>query len=129
MVLILLGSTFLIYILTAFSGDPLEDLRLSTEENAQYLIEQLTKDLQLDIPPPIRYFLGLEGVLGFLWGDFTLGVGLDGAPVLTALSLALPVSIRLVITATILCCWPRNHHFNLQWMVTPRLVAPPSSLV
>jgi peptide/nickel transport system permease protein len=102
MVLILLGSTFLIYILTAFSGDPLEDLRLSTEENAQYLIEQLTKDLQLDIPPPIRYFLWLEGVLGFLWGDFTLGVGLDGAPVLTALSLALPVSIRLVITATIL---------------------------
>jgi peptide/nickel transport system permease protein len=102
MVLILLGSTFLIYILTAASGDPLEDLRLSTEENAQYLIEQLTKDLQLDIPPPIRYFLWLEGVLGFLWGDFTLGVGLDGAPVLTALSLALPVSIRLVITATIL---------------------------
>jgi peptide/nickel transport system permease protein len=102
MVLILLGSTFLIYILTAFSGDPLEDLRLSTEENAQYLIEQLTKDLQLDIPPPVRYFLWLEGVLGFLWGDFTLGVGLDGAPVLTALSLALPVSIRLVITATIL---------------------------
>jgi len=34
-----------------------------------------------------------------------------------------------LITATILCCWPRNHHFNLQWMVTPRLVAPPSSLV
>ena len=66
MVLILLGSTFLIYVLTAFSGDPLEDLRLSTEENAQYLIEQFTKDLQLDIPPPVRYFLWLEGVLGFL---------------------------------------------------------------
>ena len=102
MALILLGSTFFIYLLTAASGDPLEDLRLSTEENAQYLIEQLTKDLQLDVPAPIRYFLWLEGVLGFLWGDFTLGIGLDGAPVLTALSLALPISIRLVITATIL---------------------------
>ncbi len=102
LVLILLGSTFLIYNLTAISGDPLEDLRLSTEPNAQYLIEQYTKDLQLDVPPPVRYFLWLEGVLGFLWGDFTLGIGLDGAPILTALSLAIPVSIRLVIVATIL---------------------------
>ncbi|NBU22756.1 MAG: ABC transporter permease [Actinobacteria bacterium] len=102
MLLILLGATFLIYNLTAISGDPLEDLRLSTEENAQYLIEQYTKDLQLDIPPPVRYFMWLQGVLGFLWGDFTLGVGLDGAPVLTSLSLAIPISIRLVITATIL---------------------------
>lgn len=102
LVLILLGSTFIIYNLTAISGDPLEDLRLSTEPNAQYLIEQYTKDLQLDIPPPVRYFLWLEGVLGFIWGDFTLGIGLDGAPILTALSLAIPVSIRLVIVATIL---------------------------
>ena len=102
MVLILLGSTFLIYLLTAVSGDPLEDLRFSTEPNAQYLIEQYTKDLQLDVPAPIRYFLWLEGVLGFLWGDFTLGIGLDGAPILTAMSLAIPISIRLVITATIL---------------------------
>jgi peptide/nickel transport system permease protein len=102
LVLILLGSTFLIYNLTAISGDPLEDLRLSTEPNAQYLIEQFTRDLLLDIPPPVRYFLWLEGVLGIFWGDFTLGIGLDGAPILTALSLAIPVSIRLVITATIL---------------------------
>ena len=102
LVIILLGSTFIIYNLTAISGDPLADLRLSTEENAQYLLEQYTKDLQLDIPPPIRYFPWLEGVLGFLWGDFTLGVGLDGAPILTALSLAIPISIRLVIIATIL---------------------------
>lgn len=102
LVLILLGSTFIIYNLTAISGDPLEDLRFSTEPNAQYLIEQYTKDLQLDVPPIVRYFLWLQGVLGFLWGDFTLGIGLDGAPILTALSLAIPVSIRLVIIATIL---------------------------
>lgn len=102
LVLILLGSTFIIYNLTAISGDPLEDLRFSTEPNAQYLIEQYTKDLQLDVPPVVRYFLWLQGVLGFLWGDFTLGIGLDGAPILTALSLAIPVSIRLVIIATIL---------------------------
>jgi peptide/nickel transport system permease protein len=102
MLLILFGATFIIYVLTAFSGDPLADLRISTDENAAYLLEQYSKDLQLDIPPPIRYFLWLEGVLGFLWGDFTLGINLDGAPVLTALSLALPISIRLVITATIL---------------------------
>lgn len=102
LVLILLGSTFIIYNLTAFSGDPLADLRFSQEENAQYLIEQFTKDLQLDVPPPVRYFLWLQGVLGFLWGDFTLGIGLDGAPILTALSLAIPISIRLVIWATIL---------------------------
>lgn len=102
MVMILFGATFIIYNLTAMSGDPLADLRLSTEENAQLLLELQTEQLQLDIPAPIRYFLWLEGALGFLWGDFTLGIGLDGAPVLTALSLAIPVSIRLVIVATIL---------------------------
>ena len=102
MVMILFGATFIIYNLTAMSGDPLADLRLSTEENARLLLELQTQQLQLDVPAPIRYFLWLEGALGFLWGDFTLGIGLDGAPVLTALSLAIPVSIRLVIVATIL---------------------------
>lgn len=102
MALILLGSTFLIYNLTAISGDPVADLRLSTEPNAEFTLQQAIRDLQLDVPPPIRYFAWLEGVLGVFWGDFTLGATREGIPVVEALALAIPVSFRLVITATLL---------------------------
>lgn len=102
MILILLGSTFLIYNLTAVSGDPVADLRLSTEINGQLLLEQAIKDLQLDVPPPVRYFFWLQGILGVFTGEFTLGLARDGAPILDLLALALPISVRLVITATIL---------------------------
>lgn len=102
LLLILFGSTFLIYNLTAVSGDPVAELRTSTEVNAQILLEAAIRDLQLDVPPPIRYFAWLEGVLGIFWGDFTLGVGRDGAPVADAMALAIPISVRLVIGATVL---------------------------
>jgi peptide/nickel transport system permease protein len=99
--LVLLGSTFLVYNLTAISGDPLEGLRLSTEPNAKLLLEMAIRDLQLEIPPPVRYFAWLTGILGFS-GAPTFGLTIDGTQVADLLALALPISFRLVIIATIL---------------------------
>jgi peptide/nickel transport system permease protein len=97
-----LGSTFLIYNLTAISGDPLEDLRLSTEPNAQFLLEKAIKDLQLDVPPPIRYFNWLIGILGLGGTAPTFGLTLEGSAVIDIIGLAIPITIRLVIISTIL---------------------------
>jgi peptide/nickel transport system permease protein len=99
--LVLIGSTFLVYNLTAISGDPLEDLRLSTEPNAQLLLERTIRELQLDVPPPIRYFAWLTGLLGFS-GAPTLGLSIEGSEVWEIMALAIPISIRLVIIATML---------------------------
>jgi peptide/nickel transport system permease protein len=100
-VLVLLGSTFLVYNLAAISGDPLEALRLSTEPNAALLLEMAIRDLQLDVPPPVRYFAWITGILGFS-GTPTFGLTIGGTQVWDLLGLAIPISIRLVIIATIL---------------------------
>jgi peptide/nickel transport system permease protein len=102
MLVILFGSTFLVYNLSALSADPLEQLRLSTDPNAKQLIISLTRELQLDVPPPLRYFLWARGVLGIFTGNFTLGMTREGQPVLDTLGAAIPVTIRLVTLATIL---------------------------
>lgn len=96
LVVILFGSSFLLYNLAAFSGDPLEGLRLSSDPNAQQLIITLTRDLNLDVPPPLRYFLWLQGILT---GDF--GMTRDAQSVMSALVLAIPTTVRLVFGATI----------------------------
>lgn len=98
---ILFGSSFILYNLAAISADPLEQLKLSTDPNRDFLIASLTRELQLDVPPPARYFLWLKGVLGIFIGQPDFGLGRDGAPVLSSLATAIPVTIRLVLAATI----------------------------
>ena len=102
LLLVLLGSTFLIYNLTAMSGDPLEDLRLSNEPNARYLLEKAIQDLQLDVPPPIRYFNWIVGLLGLGGAAPTLGLTVEGSQVIDIIGMAIPITIRLVIISTIL---------------------------
>mgnify|MGYP000598212921 CR=1 FL=1 len=102
LLLVLLGSTFLIYNLTAISGDPLEDLRLSTEPNAQILLQQAIEKLQLDIPPPVRYFNWLMGILGLGGAGASFGLTVEGSAVIDIIGLAIPITIRLVIISTIL---------------------------
>ena len=97
MLLIVFGSSFLVYNLAAISGDPLEALRTSTEPNAKQQIITLTRQLQLDIPPPVRYFYWLKGVLS---GNF--GMSRDGQPVWDTIAHAIPITIRLVTMATII---------------------------
>ena len=100
--LILFGSSYIVYNLEAYAGDPLAELRISTAKNKEFLIAQLTKQLQLDVPPPVRYFHWLQGVLGFFTGHADLGKTRDGLLVVNEVSAAIPVTIRLVLGATIL---------------------------
>ncbi len=99
--MILFGSSFLVYNLAAYASDPLAELRLSTDDGARQQIIALTRDLQLDVPPPIRYFLWLKGVLGLFVGKLNLGMTREASSVQEELAYAIPVTIRLVLVATI----------------------------
>jgi peptide/nickel transport system permease protein len=99
---ILFGSSFILYNLAAISGDPLADLKLSNDPNRDFLIASLTRELQLDVPPPARYFLWLKGIFGIFVGHPNFGMSRDGSTVAHSLALAIPVTIRLVLAATIL---------------------------
>jgi peptide/nickel transport system permease protein len=99
--MILFGSSFLVYNLAAYASDPLADLRLSNDDSAQQQIAALSRQLNLDVPPPLRYFLWLRGLLGVFVGNLNLGTTRDGLSVQSELAFAIPVTIRLVLVATI----------------------------
>ena len=102
MLVIVFGASFLAYNLQAYSSDPLSAFGESTAINKDYLIAKTIRDLQLDVPPPIRYFSWLRGIVAGLWGDFDMGLSRSNIPVIDLLALAIPVTIKLVITATFL---------------------------
>ena len=99
-IVILFGSSFMVYNLAAYASDPLAELRLSTDDGARQAIIALTRNLQLDIPPPIRYFLWLKGVLGVFTGNLDLGMTREASSVESQLAYAIPVTLRLVFVAT-----------------------------
>src|SRR5665647_1602944 len=102
-VVVLLASTFVFFILVSYAVDPLEDLRTSTQINKAQLIEQRIRLLDLDTPPVLRYFHWLRGVLGYLWGDGTLGASWKtNRPTTELLSGAIGVTLRLVVAAALL---------------------------
>jgi len=101
LIIILLGSSFLIYNLAAISTDPLEGLKTSTAQNKEQLIASLTRELRLDLPPPLRYFLWLRGVLGIFVGNPDFGNTREQQSVVEAIANAIPTTIRLVFVATI----------------------------
>ncbi len=100
-IVIIFGSSFLVYNLAAYAFDPLQDLRLSTDDTARQQIAALTRDLQLDVPPPIRYFLWLKGILGVFVGAANLGKTREGVSVFGEMADAIPITLRLVLVATI----------------------------
>lgn len=102
MLVIVFGASFLAYNLQAYSSNPLSVFTESTEKNKAYLMSAMIRNLQLDVPPPIRYFSWLRGILGGLWGNFDMGLTRTGSPVTEILAQAIPVTIKLVITATFL---------------------------
>ncbi len=99
---VFLAATYLMYILTALSGDPLEELRLSASPNKESLIEARINLLNLDVPPYLRYFIWLAGVGGCFIGRCDLGVNIQGQPVTVLLGQALGQTLQLVTTAAIL---------------------------
>ena len=99
---VLLAATYLMYILTAASGDPLEDLRTSTAPNAAQLIERRIDLLNLDVPAYLRYFIWLGGVSKCVIGQCDLGFNVQGQPVIDLLANALGQTLQLVTTSAIL---------------------------
>src|SRR6478609_6046137 len=103
--LILLGASFLVYLLTAASGDPLEEYRAINAPNKQQLMDARTELLQLDVPPPLRYFKWLGGAAQCLVpfaNSCDLGKNIVGQPVTDALGHALIQTLTLVTGATVL---------------------------
>jgi len=102
-VLVLLAASFIVYLLTAISGDPLLELRGSRDPGAQDKIAYLTEVLNLETPPVFRYFLWLAGVGGCFIGQCDLGIAVSRGeqPVIEALAGAMVSTIQLLTLATI----------------------------
>jgi peptide/nickel transport system permease protein len=102
-ILVLLAASFIVYYLTAISGDPLLELRGSSDPSAKEQIAYLTKALDLDTPPALRYFSWLAGVAGCFVGQCDLGISVSrGEQAVTeALAGAMVSTIQLITLATI----------------------------
>ncbi|WP_040491349.1 ABC transporter permease [Ilumatobacter nonamiensis] len=94
---ILLASSVLMFFLVINSGDPLFDLRASTNPNVDQLIAARRQRLRLDDSAWERYW---DWVTGLFAGDF--GQNREGQNVSTLLWQAVQTTFRLVVLATIL---------------------------
>ena len=99
--ILLLGSVFLFFI-TVFSGDPLQDLRESRDRNAEQLMEARTRNMNLDEPWYVRYWIWAVGVGKCVTLNCDLGTDSRGADIGTALMNAAGSTLRLVTLATVL---------------------------
>lgn len=100
--LVLLGASFLMFILTINAGDPLKDLRESNAPNKQQLIDQREALLRLDDNPFERYWDWLTGVAGCFTGNCDLGVTINGIDVLGLTQQAASSTLRLITLSTLL---------------------------
>jgi peptide/nickel transport system permease protein len=100
-ILVLLAASFIVYQLAANVDDPLADLKSSNARNKEELIEARIRNMQLDVPSPLRYFLWLGGVLKGFIGQLDLGLDRKGQPVITQLAAAMGSTLQLVTTATL----------------------------
>lgn len=101
--LVLLISTFLMYLLIDFVIRPLDDLMTSTAPNKQALINARIELLDLDTPAPVRYLGWLRGVGGCVVGNCDLGTAWRTDQLVTSqLASAVPTTLRLILIATVL---------------------------
>lgn len=100
---VLLGATFIVYMLLAYALDPLEDLYASSAPNKEQLIEARINDLNLDTPPPVRWGLWVFGVSKCAIGQCDLGESwVTSQPVMSMLSTAIPSTVTLIGMSTFL---------------------------
>ena len=101
--IVLLGATFIVYMLLAYALDPLEDLYTSTSPNKEQLIEARIRALDLNTPPAIRYLKWLGGAAGCVIGRCDLGSSwVTGQEVTSLLSTAIPSTVQLIAMSTFL---------------------------
>lgn len=104
-VLIIIAASFLMYMLVAYSADPLQDLRSSNSPNKQALINARIQLLDLNVVPPLRWLLWLGGAAKCLIpfaNQCDLGSTVSNAKVVDILPQALGSTIQLVTVALIL---------------------------
>ncbi|MFB8387068.1 ABC transporter permease [Microbacterium sp. NPDC055910] len=101
-ILVLLAASFLMYVLAANSGNPLQDLEGSNAPNRDQLIAARINALDLDVPPVLRYFLWLGGAAQCLVpfvGTCDLGLTISNAAVTDILPPAMASTLQLVTAA------------------------------
>lgn len=98
-VFIVLGSSFIVYLLVAYAGDPLEvTLGIQNPVERQALVDSITRALRLDVHPVIRYFGWLGDVVR---GDFGVSVRTNQS-VNDELAGRLLMTLKLVSASTVL---------------------------
>jgi peptide/nickel transport system permease protein len=96
---ILLGASFIVYMLMTQSGDPLAfTIAITNPTQRASVVRQVTETLSLDVPPVQRYLDWLRRLL--FEGDFGL-VSDTQQPVWDELKLRIPLTIKLISAATI----------------------------
>lgn len=101
-VVVMLVASYAVYVLTAYSKDPLADLRLSTSKGKAQLIANLIAQQHLDTAPPLRYFIWFEGILKGFTGHLDLGLNTGGQTVTSQLGPAMGATLQLLFGATII---------------------------
>lgn len=104
-VLVLVASSYLVYVLAAYAGDPLDDLRTTRGANREALMARRIEMLNLDTPPLLRYFSWLKGAVGCAVPGAMrcdLGKDLKGYEVTGLLQHAIVQTVLLVSAATVL---------------------------
>lgn len=100
--LVLFGASFLMFILTINSGDPLKDLRESNDPNREALMAERIERMRLDDNVWERYWDWLSGVGGCFTGSCDLGVTVNGVDVLGLTQQAASSTLRLITLSTLL---------------------------
>ncbi|OJX77177.1 MULTISPECIES: ABC transporter permease [unclassified Leifsonia] len=104
-ILILVAASFIMYVLTAGSGNPLQDLQGSSSPNKQALIDARVHAQHLDLPSPVRWLLWLGGVARCivpLGGACDLGTTFQNQSVAQLLPQAMAATLQLVVLAFVL---------------------------
>jgi len=102
-VLVVLVSTYIMYVLVDLAIDPLQRFRLSTAPNRQMQMDNLSAQLHLDDPVTVRYLDWLKGAAGCGWGNCDLGRDWEKNQAVThQLSVAMGTTLQLVTAATLL---------------------------
>jgi glutathione transport system permease protein len=96
---VVLASSFVVYVMMAYAGDPLGFLIEITDDNQRRAVEQtVTENLNLDTPVVVRYFLWLGDIFQ---GDFGISARTQ-LPVWDELSFRIPMTLKLVGAATLM---------------------------
>ena len=99
----LLAATFIVYVLMANAGDPLEELYSISDQNQRdAAVEARIALLNLDQPLLQRYLGWLSGAAGCLVGSCDLGQTVARQDVTQLLVLAASSTLRLVAASTVL---------------------------